>query len=236
MKPNILVFPAFLLLASSLLLSCGDSSSSDPAVLSEPDATPTSLTDTRDGKIYGITKIGTRIWMSQNLNYVVDSSWCYGNDPRNCTEHGRLYTFQSALDGDSAGTDDYMTAQGVCPSGWHIPSFDEWMDLVNFVERDPRVGSYGGGQGLRSATGWKIEDPDLVGTDVFGFHADPTGYGGGDEYYSRIDTIGYWWTCSQISPTYAASIPLSSYSSLVDWESSGKSDRYAIRCIKDTVR
>lgn len=238
MKPCIVTFPAFILCAASLLISCGDSSSSDPAAPppeEKPDVTPTTLTDSRDGKVYGITKIGTRTWMSQNLNYVVDSSWCYENAPANCDKHGRLYTFNSALDGDPAGTNDEMIAQGVCPTGWHIPSLDEWLELKNSVERDPRVGVYRGGKSLKTATGWEIEDSALVGTDVFGFHGDPTGYGI-DDSYARIDTTGYWWTCSQTSATYAASFPLSSYSSQVNWELSGKSDRYAVRCIKDTAR
>ncbi|MDF1549998.1 MAG: FISUMP domain-containing protein, partial [Bacteroidales bacterium] len=39
-----------------------------------------SLVDNRDGKIYKTKKFGDKIWMTENLNFVTDKSWCYKND------------------------------------------------------------------------------------------------------------------------------------------------------------
>ena len=54
------------------------------------------MTDDRDGKEYKTFsftyKDTTWTWFAENLNYAVDNSWCYGDDPDNCETYGRLYS------------------------------------------------------------------------------------------------------------------------------------------------
>jgi uncharacterized protein (TIGR02145 family) len=76
----------------------------------------TSFTDSRDGQIYGIKKLGNLTWMKENLRFnFSNASWCYDDDDNNCAELGRLYTFQAALK--------------ACPVGWRLPSDNDWLDL-----------------------------------------------------------------------------------------------------------
>jgi len=171
------------------------------------------LSDTRDGRAYKTISIGGKIWMAENLNYKTSSgSWCYyGNDDSsNCEKYGgKLY--------------DWNTAMKVCPSGWHLPSREEWKDIV--IEAGD---SSAAGKKLKSANGWKIGN----GTDNYGFAAFPGGYrantGNG---FDNAGNGGNWWTSTENSP-YAYSIRIS-YDDSVDEIYNHKEYGFSVRCMQD---
>jgi len=136
--------------------------------------------------------IGGVTWMRKNLNVeTLSGSWCYGNSSDSCKKYGRLY--------------DWETAMTVCPTGWHLPTKEEWEALIM------AVGGYNtAGKALKATSGWCF---DGGGTDDFGFSALPGGilsrkiqpyqtppdskldfsYGGGD---------GFWWTATEAGKTW----------------------------------
>lgn len=83
-----------------------------------------------DGNAYGFARIGDQIWMRQNLRvkHAPDStaieSYVYNNDTTYELDYGRLYSWNVAMNGSEA-----EGAQGICPSGWHIPSDEEFKIL-----------------------------------------------------------------------------------------------------------
>ena len=91
---------------------------------------------------YKTVKIGNQTWMAENLRY--GSGACvYGSDDAACSGYGRAYTWLEALgdDADSYGCsasgsmcdDDPSGVQGICPSGWHLPTVSEWGTVISKV-------------------------------------------------------------------------------------------------------
>jgi uncharacterized protein (TIGR02145 family) len=172
------------------------------------------FTDTRDGKTYKTTKIGTQTWMAENLNIEIGKFKCYDNKPDNCQKYGRLY--------------DWETAKKACPSGWHLPSKEEWQTLVNFVG-----GENTGGTKLKATSGW---DKNGNGTDNYGFSALPGGRGYSDDYpFNSAGGFGRWWSSSTKNGTdddvYISE--LYHYYEGVSWSHHGVKVLLSVRCIKN---
>lgn len=73
--------------------------------------------------------------MAENLNYETGNSWCYDNDPSNCTTYGRLYTWDAAMNGEESSNNVPSGVQGVCPPGWLLPGYEEWKTLEGNADK-----------------------------------------------------------------------------------------------------
>ena len=193
------------------------------------------MTDPRDGQVYKTVKIGTQTWMAENLNYPTYESYCYDNEPVGCQAYGRLYLWSAAMDSAGVLKNDGKgkgcgygakcgvqgPVQGICPTGWHLPSKDEFETLLS------NVGADGGerSNNLRS-TGWKN------GADRYGFSALPAGY-----YYSyrkKFNDLGYgtdFWTSTEHNSDYAYTLDILDDRALVNY--GGKNFGYSVRCLQD---
>jgi uncharacterized protein (TIGR02145 family) len=155
------------------LAGCGKTST--PNMMAEIDTVTGILTDKRDGAKYRTTVIDGKRWMAQNLNYQTKrGSWCYNDNADNCDKYGKLY--------------DWKTARTVCPTGYHLPPLQEWIDLVTVVG-----GKDVAEKMLKARNGWNKNDN---GTDNYGFSALPSGHRGiyGNFYGGGDDAV--WWTAT----------------------------------------
>ncbi len=119
------------------------------------------FTDARDGQEYKYVTIGNQVWMAENLNYndslPQDISWGW---PSFCADSacskGRLYVDTLALT--------------ICPSGWHLPSEDEFLKLIDTVGG----GIDSAGLHLKSTEGWISLNPGISSNGDCGFAVLPT--------------------------------------------------------------
>ena len=107
------------------------------------------LTDI-DGNTYNTVQIGNQCWMKENLRttkYANGTSisqgnntstttayWYYpNNNSSNMSTYGLLYNWKAVMGSSSSSNANPSGVQGVCPTGWHVPSRDEWIQLINYV-------------------------------------------------------------------------------------------------------
>ena len=171
-----------------------------------------------NGHTYSVVEIGDQCWFAENVRtttyqngdaipagltdgqwtttnsgatavYGEGSSFCYNDSPdidacdeaQSLEEYGRLYNWYAVDD-----------ARGLCPSGWHVPTDEEWTDLENYITSQGFSGTEG--TALKSQNGWNQSGN---GTDDFGFSALPGGgrnNSNGDFYNAGLR--GYWWSSS----------------------------------------
>jgi uncharacterized protein (TIGR02145 family) len=112
--------------------------------------------------------------------------------------------------------------QGLCPSGWHIPTIDEWGVLTDFAGSDE-------GKKLKAKDGW---ESDGNGTDGYGFTALPGGCGS-DGSFGDVGYFGSWWSATEGNADNANTWYVGYYYSGV-LEYDGKSNLYSVRCVQDS--
>lgn len=98
------------------------------------------ITDVRDGKTYKTVKIGKQAWMAENLAFKTPESRCKENKQSLCKKYGELYTWIDAMQISADYVDKTYRGQGVmrgiCPEGWHLPNYSEWISMLNHVGRE----------------------------------------------------------------------------------------------------
>lgn len=187
-----------------------------------------SLTDARDGQAYKTVQIGTQTWMAENLNVKVDSSWWYKNSADSGAKYGRLYQWAAVmgLDASSNGKlwSGALPRQGICPSGWHVPSDAEWTTLSAYLG-----GTSTAGAKLKSTSGWSYGN----GTDTNGFRALPAGYRYYDGSFNAVGNYAGFWSSSEIDAGSAWRRDLNRGNDALYRYDYFKKAGYSVRCLKD---
>lgn len=188
------------------------------------------LVDDRDGQKYPTVCIGKQIWMAKNLNYYAPGSVTYNNDPVNGTVYGRLYDFQTMMQGAAPTNAEPSGVQGVCPKGWHIPSDAEFTTLsINLGDSD-------GGAMKSTSPLWN--SPNMAATNSSGFSALPGGYSSDITNPNAFGGIGDLATFATTTPIVGGIGDWSTWGILYNSYSLDGFNEYqkggvACRCVKD---
>jgi uncharacterized protein (TIGR02145 family) len=140
-----------------------------------------SFSDSRDGQVYQTVQIGEQTWMAENMNYIIENSWCYDNNYNHCNTYGRLYYREAAKE--------------VCPQGWRLPSGEDFEILL---QNDGSSGSKayhahkdGGSSGFDACFGgWRSNTGEFLHIESYGFWWSSTEFNGHLVSYLNIDKDG----------------------------------------------
>ena len=190
-----------------------------------PDIDYGTMKDPRDGKTYRTVVVDGITWMAENLNYAdheIGASNCYSNSDSNCELYGRLYSRDAAMNSTSCA---YTSAcnlgegpiQGVCPSGWHIPTKAEVQDLLDYISSPSALRSAG--------SNW-----NYPGTDAYGLSFVGAG-NWSDSYFEDLHKYEVMWIYIPGSLQYFLLISGSSNTAEI-WDHSSNKYYSTVRCIK----
>jgi uncharacterized protein (TIGR02145 family) len=202
---------------------------------------------TYEGQTYKTVVIGTQTWFQRNLNYAVAGSKC-GNggslsdaNTTTCDTYGRLYNWATAMNlpascnSSSCATSISAKHQGICPSGWHLPSPADWNVLMKFVNPScsDNGSCDGAGTKLRATSGWNTCSSCKTGTDDYGFSALPGGGGNSGGYFYSAGDYGYWWSASERNSISANYRYMDYDDEYVYWVYEAKYYSFSVRCLQD---
>ncbi|MBI5009561.1 MAG: DUF1566 domain-containing protein [Bacteroidia bacterium] len=209
------------------------------------------------GYTYNTVKIGTQLWMQENLKATkyrdatdiplktVNADWSgmktgayswYGNNPTDGDKYGALYNYFTTVDN-----------KNLCPAGWHVPTDAEWTTMVDYLisngyNYDGTTSSNKLSKSLSYSFTNEWSTSTVIGAvgntdypdkkNASNFSAFPGGYRNSDGtfYVQLLD--GYWWS------TTAAAVS-DAFSRQIDYNTSSPSriasnirQGFSVRCIQ----
>ncbi|MDR1757383.1 MAG: YDG domain-containing protein [Bacteroidales bacterium] len=179
-----------------------------------------------DGNTYPTVRLGCDCWITKNLavqNYAngdaaentIYRSALYPDVDANLAAFGRLYTY-------AAATLDGMSAQGICPAGWRLPTVSEWQALNLYGAADLKI----------TGTGYWMNEAVANG---LGLSLVPGGYydGNTNSCYHLLGDAWYWAYDSGVNTTTitpACHFTFGCPEAII--QSQNKANGASVRCLK----
>lgn len=189
-----------------------------------------------DGNVYKTVTIDSRIWMAENLrttryndggeiplttdarewnNLAADGFYWYNNDASYKDTYGALYNGYA------------VTAGNLCPSGWHVPSIEEWRELSRALGDSAKAGSK-----MKEAGTDHWLAPNNANNSS-GFNALPSGIRYFEGTFSSIQTFTGIWSSSEAALSDIWYAGLYYAESSLSLNHKNKKYGFSVRCIKD---
>lgn len=177
-----------------------------------------SFIDPRDGKQYKTVKIGTQIWLAENLAFLPKVS--PSNKGSNIKQYFYVYGYEGNRIFEAQEIANYKkygvlynwtAAKSACPQGWHLPDDQEWSLLSKYLS-DKGYGNNDNynnnkndiGKSMASVSEWDVTSfSGVIGNDQSknnrsGFNALPGGQRQVDSGFSQLHKFAFYWSSSTL--------------------------------------
>jgi uncharacterized protein (TIGR02145 family) len=170
------------------------------------------VTDKRDGNTYKTITIGGVTWMAENLRCKISGveAFSFDNNSSNIAPYGLLY--------------QWKTAMSACPDGWHLPSGQDFRNLMDQADIKDNRQKHDSGPAI-----FKVQlagMQDIEGT------------------FTEMDESAYYWTSTEYGTDEAEYfsymiinnkpiVDLSRKQDMPDIHGAEKTNKYSVRCIKN---
>lgn len=208
-----------------------------------------------DGNSYDAVWIGNQLWMKENLHtthyadgteipHGIDTSvtkpYWYNYSVLTLPQE-KYYNWPAVMHGEVSSNTSPSGVQGICPSGWHLPSDAEWlimeqrlstMDVSGFGWRGDHAGmlaSDGWDASSKSGAPGNVADSNH---NISGFSAVSVGY---CNSIAPIDMgrTAHFWSATQDIHNSAWCRDLFYNEARVNRDLSGKESGYSVRCLRN---
>lgn len=153
---------------------------------------------------YRTIQLAGLIWLADNLNYEVENSYCYDDDPENCDKYGRLYTWEAA-----------NQACSTLGEGWRVPSNEDWRLLTGLFEATEEAYA------------------SLIAQGNTGFEALLSGARGNRGEYLTLNRTGNYWSSTPSPKGQAWNSSFDGDTKRLEQLTNNKFFAFSCRCVKN---
>ena len=213
-----------------------------------------------DQNEYNTVLIGTQCWMQENLrttHYANGTSITLGNgatstttyyryspngNSSNVSTYGYLYSWYAMMNGASSSSSNPSGVQGVCPTGWHVPSNAEWTQLTNYISSQSQYWCGSNSTYIAKATastsGWTSTSTTACAignnfstNNATGLNIVPAGRC--STSYSDFGTVAWFWTTTVESSSVSYAIKFNYADPYITVSTGTHYWGRSVRCLKD---
>jgi uncharacterized protein (TIGR02145 family) len=166
-----------------------------------------SLTDSRDQQSYKTVTIGGKSWMAENLRFKTIGG-CIENVDYPLSKYGYYYNWRAA--------------NSACPKGWHLPSAEEWEELIQLL---------GSAKALKAKDEWKntseVSNSSQLSILPAGYFS-PSVRGFTEEGEQAL-----FWSSSDYFSQEAYYFLIDQHNDEIEKKNKDKNNALSCRCVKD---
>ncbi len=215
-----------------------------------------------DSNIYHTVLINDQCWMKENLRttrYSSGAAIALGSDISSTTAYryypddnntivntyGYLYNWAAVMNGSLSDNAVPSGVQGICPTGWHVPSDAEWTAMTTYVSNQLQYlcneNSANIAKALASTTGWSSSTNSCAvgnnpsSNNATGFSVMPAGGCYEGTTYKNFGTNGYLWVATKNSEHRIHVYGIGAGRDTIEAAKIPEDRGYSVRCLRDVA-